>query len=422
MENDVVVTVEGLSKKYCRSLRRSMWYGLIDSVRDVMGRRSHSERLRTGEFWSVDQVSFEVKRGECLGLVGPNGAGKSTLLMMLNGIIRPDRGTIRLLGRTAPLIGVGAGFHPQLTGRENVYVNGAILGLSKAEIDAVFDEIVEFADIGDYLDSPVKFYSSGMYVRLGMAVALHTRPNLLLVDEVFAVGDIRFQSQCLSRIASLRREGTAIILVSHNMDTITGYSDRVLVLDRGRCLTLAPPGQAVDDYMRLMESPGDDWVTEPHADATGDVSFQRVRFLDEAGDEVEEIGATEPLTVMIDYESGSDHEGVELVVGMYDGKHQLFVRSSNLMMDQRLRLARGSGSIRLDFPCVPKNNGRLRVTLTLWARDRHELLEWRPQLSLRVNGCSLSSGHVWIPCSYEVSSSSAARQTEPRVMDEEVSL
>lgn len=404
MAKDTVVAVEGVSKKYCRSLRRSMWYGLVDGVKDVAGVRARSENLRTDEFWAVDEVSFEVARGECIGLVGPNGAGKSTLLMMLNGIVRPDRGSIRLSGRTAPLIAVGAGFHPQLTGRENVYVNAAILGLSKAETDEVFDGIVDFADIGEYIDSPVKFYSSGMYVRLGMAVALHTRPNLLLVDEVFAVGDIRFQSKCLSRIASLRREGAAIVLVSHNMDTITGYSDRVLVLDRGRELALAPPGQAVDQYLKLMEDPADEWITEPHSNSTGDVEFRSVRFLDSAGCEVEEMGATEPLSIAIDYVSGSDHEQVELVVGMYDGKHQLFVRTSNLMMDQDLHLERGAGQIRVDLPNVPKNNGRLRVTLTLWSRGRHELLEWVPTLSLRVNGCSLSSGHVWIPCSFQVSS------------------
>lgn len=402
MSSDVILAVDGVSKKYCRSLRRSMWYGLVDSVRDVAGVRSRSDLLRPQEFWAVDQVSFQVRRGECLGLVGPNGAGKSTLLMMLHGIIRPDLGAIRLRGRAAPLIGVGAGFHPQLTGRENIYVNAAILGLSKAETDEVFDDVVEFADIGDYLDSPVKFYSSGMYVRLGMAVALHTRPNLLLVDEVFAVGDIRFQSKCLSRIATLRRNGTSIVLVSHNMDTITGYSDRVLVLNRGREHALEAPGPAVDRYLQLMEEPNEAWVTEPHSDATGDVEFRKVRFVNPLGEEVKEMGPTQPLSVIIDYVSASDHKDVELVVGMYDGKHLLFVRTSNLMVDQPLNLDRGEGRIVLRFPYIPKNNGRLRVTLTLWSKDRLELLEWLPTLSLRVRGCSLSSGDVWVPCSFEV--------------------
>ena len=405
---DIVVETTAASKKYCRSLRRSMWYGFADLTRDVLGVRGHSDRLRPQEFWAVDEVSVKVERGECLGMVGPNGAGKSTLLKMLHGLIRPDKGTICIRGRTAPLIEVGAGFHPQLTGRENIYINAAILGLSKAETDQVFDAIVDFADLGDYIDSPVKFYSSGMYVRLGMAVALHTRPEVLLVDEVFAVGDIRFQSRCLSRIAELRRNGTSILLVSHNMDTITGYSDRVLVLHKGQPYALDKPGLAVEQYLELMEDESTDTGGEEiHPNATGDVTFRRVRFVDGNGEILSDGGrllgvatASEPISLLVDYDSERKHQDVELLVGMYDGKNLLFTRTSNVMLEQSLTVGPGSGSLVVDFPCIPKNNGTLHVTLTLWSRDRTELLEWRRGERLKVRGCGLSAGDVWLPCRF----------------------
>jgi len=429
---DVVVEMNAASKKYCRSLRRSMWYGFADLTRDVLGVRAPSDRLRPHEFWAVDEASVQVERGECLGVVGPNGAGKSTLLKMLHGMIRPDKGTIRIRGRTAPLIELGAGFHPQLTGRENIYVNAAILGLSKAETDQVFDAIVDFADLGDFIDSPVKFYSSGMYVRLGMAVALHTRPEILLVDEVFAVGDIRFKSRCLSRIADLRRTGTSILLVSHNMDTITGYSDRVLVLHKGRPYALDEPGPAVEQYLELMEDESADaGGEEVHPDDTGDVTFQRVRFVDangtilsDGGRILEAAAASEPISLLIDYDSESDHEDVELQVGMYDGKNLLFARTSNVMLEQSLHIASGRGSIVVTFPYITKNNGTLHVTLTLWSPNRTELLEWRRGNRLKVRGCGLSAGDVWLPCQFWSSSAemSAAQGLEGRAAERARSL
>ncbi|MCK4325438.1 ABC transporter ATP-binding protein, partial [bacterium] len=184
--NDIAIKVEHVSKKFCKRLRHTMLYGTVDIARSTLGLLPHSGQLRVGEFWAVDDVSFELKRGETLGIIGPNGAGKTTVLKMLNGIFMPDKGKIIIKGRVGALIEVGAGFHPMLTGRENIYINGTILGMSKREIDKKFDDIVNFADIGDFIDSPVKHYSSGMYVRLGFAIAIHCEPDILLVDEVLA--------------------------------------------------------------------------------------------------------------------------------------------------------------------------------------------------------------------------------------------
>lgn len=232
MNEDVLVKVEGVSKKFCRSLKRSMLYGLQDIARDTFGLPSATEELRKDEFWSVQDISFEVKRGECLGIIGPNGAGKSTLLKMLNGIILPDKGKITVRGRVGALIEVGAGFHPMLTGRENIYINGSVLGLSKKEIDAKFDEIVAFAELEDFIDSPIKTYSSGMFVRLGFAVAAHVQPDILLLDEVLAVGDMAFVAKCFQHISSTKKT-TAIILVSHDMRHISRMCDYAIYLRKG---------------------------------------------------------------------------------------------------------------------------------------------------------------------------------------------
>ncbi|MFH0988338.1 MAG: polysaccharide ABC transporter ATP-binding protein [Parcubacteria group bacterium] len=249
MEPEVVIKVEHVSKKFCRSLQRSMFYGIRDIARNLLGLSSRPERLKPEEFWAVDDISFEVNRGEVLGIIGANGSGKTTILKMLNGIFWPDKGKITISDRVGALIAVGAGFHPLLTGRENIYINAAILGMTKKEVNEKFDDIVRFADIGDFLDTPVKNYSSGMFVRLGFAVAVHSESSILLVDEVLAVGDLAFQSKCFGKINELCKKGTTIVLVSHNMETIAQYADRVLYLDRGKEIFLGAPVEASEQYI-----------------------------------------------------------------------------------------------------------------------------------------------------------------------------
>jgi lipopolysaccharide transport system ATP-binding protein len=251
MDDDVVIKVEHVSKKYCKSLRRSMLYGLSDIGRNLLGLGSHSEKLRKSEFWAVDDVSFELKKGEALGIIGPNGSGKTTLLKMLNGIFWPDKGKITVKGRVGALIEVGAGFHPFLTGKENVYLNGAILGMTKEEMDAKFNDIVEFADIGDFIDVPVKSYSSGMFVRLGFAVAAHCEPDIMLVDEVLAVGDINFQIRCFRHIAKIMNR-CAVILVSQSPNLIRFNCQKVLFLNNGKIQFLGPSSEGVDAYNKYM--------------------------------------------------------------------------------------------------------------------------------------------------------------------------
>ena len=245
--DETIVRCESVSKRFCRDFKRSLYYGIKDVGFEIVrpfARLSNTTEtggspgttapnLRPSEFWAVDDVSFTLKRGECLGLIGRNGAGKTTLLKMLNGLIKPDHGKITIQGRTGALIALGAGFNPILTGRENIYVNGSILGLTKREIDDRFEEIVEFADISEAIDSPVRNYSSGMNVRLGFAVAaILIQPDLLLLDEVLAVGDMAFRIKCLNRVRSIISQ-SAVILVSHAPQQIGNYCNKIVHLQNG---------------------------------------------------------------------------------------------------------------------------------------------------------------------------------------------
>ena len=234
------MTFSRVSKRYLLQRERA------GDLREAFG--GLLRRRRREEFWALRDVSFEVQPGEAVGVIGRNGAGKSTTLKILAGIVRPTRGWAEVRGRVTPLIEVGAGFHPDLTGRENVYLNGAVLGLRRREMDARFERIVEFAELADFLDVPLKRYSTGMAMRLGFSVAAHVDPDLLLVDEVLAVGDIAFQAKCLAAIQDLRRNGTTILFVSHAMDTVATLCDRVELLGHGRVTATGTPDEVLPRY------------------------------------------------------------------------------------------------------------------------------------------------------------------------------
>ncbi|RMF97031.1 MAG: ATP-binding cassette domain-containing protein [Planctomycetota bacterium] len=248
--SDIAVEVCGIWKKFHRGEFHDSLRDLIPALaKRLAGRGPRRDELAEGDFWALRDVSFEVRRGEVLGLVGANGAGKSTLLKVLAKIIRPNRGCFRVNGRLRALIEIAAGFHPDLTGRENIYLNGSILGMRKKEIDAKFDEIVAFAGIDEFLDTPVKRYSSGMFARLGFAVAAHLEPEILLVDEVLAVGDAAFQAKCLGKMRHVAGEGRTVIFVSHNMKAVTQLCTRAVALERGRVVMEGPAQEVVTNYL-----------------------------------------------------------------------------------------------------------------------------------------------------------------------------
>ncbi|MBB2697665.1 UNVERIFIED_ORG: lipopolysaccharide transport system ATP-binding protein [Rhizobium esperanzae] len=270
------IRAEGVSKKFGLTLRQSMKYGMRDVGRKLFGRSSTTQVLREGEFWAVNDVSFELHPGEALGIMGVNGCGKTTLLRILNGVYAPDKGHVEVKGRVGALIAAGAGFAPMLTGRENVYVNGALLGLSTKEIDGLMDEIVSFSELGEFIDLPVKNYSSGMFVRLGFAIAAMSRPDVLLMDEVLAVGDLNFQKKCFDHVLQLKKQGSAIILVSHSPGAIWSVCDRGLFMDRGRVLVDGPVEDAIRAYddqnsrNANISSAQFDKAVEAHGEATGE--------------------------------------------------------------------------------------------------------------------------------------------------------
>lgn len=248
-----IITVENLSKKYMlgqvhTDLLSERLGGLFKKSKGISNRDSQQE------FWALKDVSFEVQQGEVVGIIGRNGAGKSTLLKILSRITSPTDGRVEMYGRVASLLEVGTGFHPELTGRENIFLNGAILGMSKAEVRKKFDEIVSFAEIDKFVDTPVKRYSSGMYVRLAFAVAAHLDPEILIIDEVLAVGDAEFQKKCLGKMGSVAQAGRTVLFVSHNMAAVSGLCHRAILLDCGQVVTTGPCGEVIDLYTSKKQS------------------------------------------------------------------------------------------------------------------------------------------------------------------------
>jgi lipopolysaccharide transport system ATP-binding protein len=251
-DNDVLVKVEHLSKKFCKDLKTSLWYGVKDLYSKVRGNKEVRE-LRPEEFWAVKDINFELRRGECLGLIGHNGAGKSTLLKILNGLINPDEGKVTIKGRVGALIELGAGFNPILSGRENIYNNGAVLGFTKKEIDSKVEDIIDFAEIREFIDMPVQNYSSGMKVRLGFAVAAQMEPDVLIIDEVLAVGDLAFKMKCYNHLMNVITKKVAIIMVSHSVIDIMRLCNNVMVMENGKSIYLGSNEKGVGLYNNLAK-------------------------------------------------------------------------------------------------------------------------------------------------------------------------
>ena len=284
LPEDVVLSVRNVSKKFCRNLRRSMAYGLRDLAFNLSGVKQDTSRLRRDEFWALRDINLDLKRGEVLGLIGPNGSGKTTLLRLLAGIFPPDRGEVAARGRVGALIALGAGFHPHLTGRENIYLNAAILGIGSREVEARFRDIVDFAEIAEFIDAPVSAYSSGMKVRLGFSIAVQMRPDILLVDEVLAVGDSGFKIKCLNAINELL-DRSGVVFVSHSMPYISRACTRVIYLERGRVeLETNDVSEGINFYHGKFQNFGDRRVLGP-----GKVRLGHVRLSTPSGGSAEDV-------------------------------------------------------------------------------------------------------------------------------------
>ena len=249
--DEVSIRIENLNKRYeiYETPIDRLKQFVLPNIRNLLGL---SDRQYFHDFWALKNISFEVKKGETVGIVGRNGSGKSTLLQIICGLLSPTSGVVQTRGRVAGLLELGAGFNPEFTGRENVYMNLVILGLSKEEIDARFEEVLKFSGIGDFIDQPVKTYSSGMYVRLAFAVNIVSQPNIMIVDEALAVGDMAFQAKCITALKRIQESGTTILFVSHDIDTLTSLCSRGIYLDRGRIKSIGPAGKVAQEYIRSM--------------------------------------------------------------------------------------------------------------------------------------------------------------------------
>ena len=306
---------------------------------------------RKQDFWAVRDVSFAVARGETLGVIGHNGAGKSTILKLLSRITAPTEGVITLQGRLAALIEVGSGFHPELTGRENIFLSGSILGMRRREIAAKLDRIVDFSGVGPFIDMPVKWYSSGMYVRLGFAVAAHLEADILLVDEVLAVGDAAFQLQCYDRIAELRRNGTTLLFISHDLASIDRLCDRVVLMNRGRLTAAGTPAEVIQQYQQLVtESFASETADAWPSTSAGAARVLDVRFVNEAGAETPGTTTGGRLTAVVDLEITSRIADAVVEVFYYsrDGR-TLHCQHSTAISNGIVALV--PGRRRLEFTC-----------------------------------------------------------------------
>jgi len=316
----VAIRAVNLGKRY----RLGAQVDTYGTLRDVLARgvsrlfrRSEAPAVSKEYIWALKDVSFEVPHGQVLGIIGRNGAGKSTLLKILSRVTEPTEGYAELRGRVGSLLEVGTGFHPELTGRENIYLNGAILGMRRAEIDRKFDEIVAFAELEKFIDTPVKRYSSGMYVRLAFAVAAHLEPEILVVDEVLAVGDAAFQRKSLGRMNEVAQEGRTVLFVSHNMSAILHLTQRAIVLDQGRVVFDGPTPEAVDFYMSsaLTRSGERRWLPEEVPASAYPFRPVALRVKDVRGRVTDTVRSTEPITVEFEYALEAPIQGLR--VGIY---------------------------------------------------------------------------------------------------------
>jgi lipopolysaccharide transport system ATP-binding protein len=377
-DNEILVKVDGVSKKFCRDLKKSLWYGMCDVASELLPIQNSKSKiqnsgdaLRPGEFWANKDISFELRRGECIGLIGRNGAGKTTLLKMLNGLIKPDEGTIEMRGRVGALIALGAGFNPILTGRENIYVNGSILGLSKEEIDAKMDDIIEFAEIPDFIDSPVQSYSSGMQVRLGFAVATALQPDVLILDEVLAVGDVNFRSKCIKRIGEIL-SNCAVIFVSHDTYQIHRICDQVIWLKAGQKMYIGDTSTGIKMYSKDGGSKseiGNTYINS--ADTISDINFvpELSAKKDDDGHETHEIKISIKFQSIENYKLGfrlgniNSHEEKAIAQFDFSKCFENIKKGSNHCCFKIPNIQLSMGEYTLGFVIFDQTNKKLLINL-----------------------------------------------------------
>lgn len=377
MSNDVI-QVNELGKSYRLGSRnrqadtfRDLLTGLVRAPLQRI--RKLSEHTAEGEdaFWALKEVSFAIQPGEVVGIIGRNGAGKSTLLKILSRITEPTRGEVRLRGRVSSLLEVGTGFHPELTGRENIFLNGSILGMSKTEIKSKFDQIVAFSEIEKFLDTPVKRYSSGMYVRLAFAVAAHLEPEILIVDEVLAVGDLEFQKKCLGKMGEVAGQGRTVLIVSHNMSAIQALCKRAILLRTGRLVDDGPTSDVIRNYLKFLEK----GASTPFKDnlerkCSETIMLTGACMLDEYGHHTKSPISGKPLTLKFDYQNKTDIKQVDVIMTIYNHLGSAVSHLNTRVQGIRLPV-KESGSYYCTIPRLPLPIGDYRIAIALQVNNQN---------------------------------------------------
>ena len=406
--NESLIKVENLSKKFCRDLKKSLWYGLKDLSNEIIGQKHNRDgQLRSDEFWALKDINFELKRGECLGLIGRNGAGKTTLLRVLNGLIKPDKGRIERTGRLGALIALGAGFNPVLTGRENIYINASVLGVTKKEVDEKFDEIVNFAEIGSFIDSPVQTYSSGMQVRLGFAIAaVVVQPDILLLDEVLAVGDVGFQSKCLNTLVKFRENGASFILVSHNMHQISRYCNKVLFFKNGRTAYYGDCEPGVEKYLSDMqhrepcsEKDSTEWSC---VSGSGKMVLTGARFRNAEEGEVTTIDVGESVTFEIDYKQHMEIQEPPVLDLLIRDRGEILFQGTKAISSLSFWRVGREGKIRIKFDSLPTNTDHLDFSLAILDSKTDEVFDWKRHIRLFIRRLSNHHGKLVLPVEWNI--------------------
>jgi lipopolysaccharide transport system ATP-binding protein len=368
--SDFAIRVENLGKQYrigghvqqYQTLRENLGHNLLAPIRRIKNGRPAREM-----FWALEDVSFEVKQGEVLGIIGRNGAGKSTLLKILSRVTEPTSGQIDIRGRVGALLEVGTGFHPELTGRENIFLNGAILGMKRTEIEKKFDEIVDFSEVEKFIDTPVKRYSSGMTLRLAFAVAAHLEPEILVVDEVLAVGDAEFQRKCLGKMTDVASEGRTVLFVSHNMSAVLRLTTESMVIDKGHLVLRAPTAEAVDFYLSqgFSQEGIRTWKSDEVPESAAPFKPHSIKILTKEGKISDTVRSTEPIQIEIEYELKEAITGLR--VGIYllstHGEYIFtsFDTDDAAVFEQLTVRKRGKYVSRVTVPADTLNSGRYVV-------------------------------------------------------------
>lgn len=461
MSHEVAVSAENVSKRFV--LHRNRAGDLRELVTGLWGKGNKSAGAIDNAFYALRDVGFSIERGETVGIVGHNGSGKSTLLKMLTGILKPDTGHIQTHGRIGALIEVGAGFHPDLSGRENVYLNGSIMGLSRRELEKKFDAIVAFAGLERFIDTPVKRYSSGMYMRLGFAIATHIEPEILLIDEVLAVGDTQFQNKCVKHLREFAGNGGTVVFVSHAMEQVAGLCERCLWLDRGQLLHDGPTTDAIDKYMAVVAEREDEEFKRSHPEeweareaerrrieaeretqrleeeriAEAKRERERIRLSDPAacrithcrlvnqnGATVPEISVMQPCYLEVGYRLGRPLPMPVFCLEILDATDRLSFATNTFIHGLTVTSFPSEGVVRMHVPAMTLDEGTYRVRLHLFpdsgTGDFGNTNAWEERIEealyFRVDAGKHSGGGTsYLPVQWEVLP--ATEQSDMRVTD-----